>query len=136
MSDDIKAMQMQLARWYGLCPECGELGRKVDVARARYNACPEHRAYWLAGWDVADTTGADPESLEAHWSAGYEALKGWRVVTPAYPPSPSRDAFIAGNARQRERVAQLRMLADALEAMHPFELEREFGQRDFDSYSF
>jgi hypothetical protein len=62
--------------YFGVCPECGKTDGYLNIGRAHWFVCHEHRVRWCAGHNLFSGW---REEDEAEWPKNWERIGEYRV---------------------------------------------------------
>jgi hypothetical protein len=67
----------------GLCPHCHKTDGYVNLGKAHYARCDEHRVSWMVGFNLFSSWRHETED---DWRRNRELLKGYKTVEPYHTP--------------------------------------------------
>jgi hypothetical protein len=80
MSKD--ATRVTTDEYFGGCPECGGNDGHLNVFKAHYCRCDEHKTVWFVGSNQFSNWHRETEE---DWRRNQDLLQGYRPVEPVYP---------------------------------------------------
>jgi hypothetical protein len=90
LTPDAPRPEVKTSHYFGGCPQCGETDGFVNVGRAHWFTCDEHRTAWCIGSNLFSGWREETDEI---WDKNAEKLKGYTVVEPIYPdPESARTA--------------------------------------------
>jgi hypothetical protein len=94
--------------FFGVCPVCGKHNGYVNVGRAHFSVCHQHKSYW---WLASNHFSSWEEQTEAEWDANAGLLGSYKRVESlhegAWPKDPeARAKALAEWKRERERQVE------------------------------